>query len=137
MTKEEIQNKINELQKELDALKDEKSDIKRTRIGNLEWSENLGEMSWEEANKKCKELGGRLPTRIELIDLFDNHYDECLKLIKDDCSFFFWSSTEHYHNTDYALNVFLNFGYTYYNAKFNKYKVRCCWDCGIDIDEKL
>ena len=46
--------------------------IKWTKIGNLKWSEDLGEMTWDKAKEKCKEIGGRLPTRVELIDLYDN-----------------------------------------------------------------
>ena len=61
-----------------------------TKIGNLNWSEDLGEMAWYKANEKCKELGGRLPTRVELIDLYDNYREEC-----EGMSDFYWSSTEY------------------------------------------
>jgi hypothetical protein len=36
-------------------------ETKWTKIGDLEWSEDLGEMDWFEAEKICKEMGGRLP----------------------------------------------------------------------------
>ncbi len=92
-----------------------------TKIGDLEWSENLGQMDWFEAKKKCESLGGRLPTRIELLDLYDSHYDECKKL--DDG--FFWSATELSFNTSYAWSVHLHYGSTNFNLKSYSYDVRC------------
>ena len=64
--------------------------IKWTKIGNLKWSEDLGKMNWDKAKEKCQELGGRLPTRVELIDLYDNYREEC-----EGMSDFYWSSTEY------------------------------------------
>ena len=95
-----------------------------TKIGNLKWSEDLGEMNWFEAEKLCKEMGGRLPTRIELFDLVDNHSEE----IEDwDSSYYYWSATTFSSNTQYAWYVNLNYGYTYYSNKTNSanYRVRC------------
>jgi len=89
-----------------------------TRIGNLEWSEDLGEMDWDEATKKCKEMGGRLPTRVELIDLHDNHREECEEMEDG-----YWSSTE--CGSDYAWLVYFLVGNVYYNGKTGSLLVRC------------
>ena len=109
--KEEIEKQITEL---------ENSNIKWTVIGDLEWSECLGEMDWKDAMKKCKEFGGRLPTRIELIDLYDNYQDE----IKDFVSGLYWSSTE--NSETLAHNVSFSSGSSGYSYKTNDYYVRCC-----------
>jgi len=100
-----------------------KKDIKFTRIGNLEWSEDLGEMTWQEAIDKAKEIGARLPTRAELVDLYDNHSTKCQKLIKDSPSNTFWSLTE--GSATAAWRVALGPGYTasYYKTASNQ--VRC------------
>lgn len=99
-----------------------------TKIGNLEWSNDLGEMTWYDAKKKCQKIGGRLPTRVELIDLYDNHPKECQKLVKYQLSSLFWSSTELSVNTSYAWNVALHNGNTYLNTKSTCYDVRCVRD---------
>lgn len=122
------------LQKQIDELKERvrrlESDIKPvqdhtwTKIGDLEWSENLGLMNWEEAKKKCEEMGGRLPTRIELIDLYDNHYNECQKLINNDEGNYFWSATS--SSSTNAYTVYLNDGYTSNGTKYSYTNyVRC------------
>ena len=101
-----------------------KEDISWVRIGDLEWSEDLGEMTWQEAMDKAKELGVRVPTRLELLDLFDNHYEECQELIKDSPSNIFWSAIE--NSATNAWYVSLNFGATSFNRKTTyAYQVRC------------
>ena len=97
--------------------------IKWTKIGNLYWSEVLGLMFWDEGKKKCEELGGRMPSRIELIDLCDNHYDKLKKL--DNPGANFWSSTEHHSGTTPAWYVYLPYGYAYSNPETNRNYVRC------------
>ena len=92
--------------------------IKWTKIGNLKWSEDLGEMAWDKAKEKCKEIGGRLPTRVELIDLYDNHREECKKM--ED---YYWSSTE-YSSYNAWLVVFTN-GHADSNFKDYSFSVRC------------
>jgi hypothetical protein len=94
-----------------------------TEIGDLEWSDDLGELTWEDAKKKCEELGGRLPTRTELVDLYDNHYDECQELIEDSPSYTFWSATE--SSSTAAWAVYLNSGVTGSNVKTFAYQLRC------------
>ena len=71
---------------------EEESKIKWTKIGDLEWSELLCEMTWDEGIAKCEELGNRLPTRIELVDLVDNHREEIKDWKMDD---YYWSSTQY------------------------------------------
>lgn len=101
-------------------------EIKWTKIGDLEWSDNLREMNWEEAMQKAKDIGARLPTRTELVDLFDNHYEESQDLIKDATGYHYWSSTEYNSGTANAWNVYLYSGSTNNNNKTtNRYAVRC------------
>jgi len=99
------------------------------KIGNLEWfEEEFPEMSWFDAVKKCKEAGGRLPTRLELLDLYDNHYEETEKLKLE--GYYFWSATTVSVTTNLAWRVFLHYGYTTINAKTDSayYRVRCVRD---------
>jgi hypothetical protein len=42
------------------------NNVEWTKIGNLGWSKDIGEMDWEKACEECKRLGGRLPARVEL-----------------------------------------------------------------------
>jgi hypothetical protein len=95
---------------------------KWTKIGNLGWSKDIGEMDWEKACEKCKELGGRLPTRLELLDLLDNHRQEAEAM--DD---WYWSSTE--YNSSYAWYVYFHDGdVTSANDKSFSFSVRCVRD---------
>ena len=120
MTKQQALDKIKELQDYV-----EKMDTPTwTKIGDLEWSENLGEMNWHDAVKRCEELGGRLPTRLELIDLYDNHSKECNDLIEGEEYPWYWSSTE-VNSTD-AWSVALNGGNTVYtNKSTTASQIRC------------
>jgi len=86
------------------------------KIGNFEFSEDLGEMNWDDATKKCKEIGGRLPTRGELLDLFDNHREE-LGMVDS-----YWSSTG---GSSYAWSVVFSNGSVSYRNKRNSFSVRC------------
>ena len=128
----EIQKLRDEFNKKLDELKNLIQDNKIekkvkekyafTKIGDLEWSEPLGEMPWEEATKKCEEMGGRLPTRLELLNLVDNHSEE----IEDwDKYNNFWSATTLSNSTQNAWYTYLPSGYTSYSAKTNSYDSRC------------
>ena len=98
--------------------KEESKKVKWTKIGNLEWSENLGKMDWYEAKKKCEKLGGRLPTRVELLDLYDNHHEKCV-----DWSNYYWSSTE--YSDTYAWYQNFSTGTQHNNTKTNTNCVRC------------
>ena len=121
MNKEQIKKRIEELENKVEKLK--QAEMTWQKIGELKWSKNLGEMDWYEANKKCEELGGRLPTRLELIDLVDNHAEE----IEDwDKKYNFWSSTENHINSANAWYVSLNYGNTnYYDKTTSSYYARC------------
>lgn len=99
-----------------------KEETKWQRIGDLEWSRYFDKMNWYDAKKKCEEMGCRLPTRAELVDLVDNHPEE----IKDwDKDYNFWSSTEGYPRVAHAWRVTLHNGYTTNSTKTNLFYVRC------------
>jgi len=120
-----IQKEIQKIKDKLNKLEAELSKDKWQKIGNLEWSEPIGLMTWRKACKKCKEMGGRLPTRIELIDLYDNHQEE----IKDwETGGYFWSATTRSNGTHAAWLVNLPNGYTTYAAKTHEYDSRCVRD---------
>ena len=75
-----------------DATK-EKQAKSTVKIGDLEvMTEDLGEMSWEDAKKACAELGDgwRLPTDEELNILYENKAK-----IGGFASGYYWSSTEY------------------------------------------
>ena len=118
MNTKQILNKLDEIKN----LIQKKTKIKWTKIGNLEWSESLGEMNWHDATKKCEEMGGRLPTRIELIDLVDNHSEEIEDWDKNNT---FWSATTRSNNTHFAWSTDLDGGYTNNILKTTEYDSRC------------
>ena len=91
--------------------------IKWTKIGNLKWSEDLGEMTWDQAKEKCKELGGRLPTKIQLLDLYDNH-SKCREM-----EGFYWASPE--YSSTYAWTVYFRNGSANTSSKYLSFSVRC------------
>ena len=88
----------------------------------LEWGEvSDKQMNWFEAKKWCEEKGKgwRLPTRVELLQAFDEK-------IEGFKGYTFWSSTEGYNNTDNAWGVYLSGGFSYYSTKVTAYYVRAC-----------
>ena len=118
----QIQKLREEFNNKLDKLEAKLVKKKWTKIGNIEWSEPLGEMNWHDAKKKCEEMGGRLPTRIELLDLVDNHSDE----IEDwDTDVYLWSATTQSDNTHNAWHTYLDIGLTFNGNKTNAYDSRC------------
>jgi hypothetical protein len=86
-----------------------------TKIGDLEWSDNLGEMNWNEAMAKAKEIGARLPKRWEIVKAVDENYDDIQELIKNDPSNTFWASTEYSATNAWYVSLFN--GTTYTNTK--------------------
>jgi hypothetical protein len=94
---------------------------KWTKIGNLEWSEELGSMPWEQACEECKRLGGRLPARDKLINLYDNYWNEAR--MKND---WYWSSTE--YNSNSAWYVYFHDGDVNGYSKATSFSVRCVRD---------
>ena len=125
MNTKQILKKLDELKNLIQDNKIEKKVKEKyafTKIGDLEWSEPLGEMNWHEATKKCKEMGGRLPTRLELLNLVDNHSEE----IEDwDKYNNFWSATTPSNLTQSAWYTSLDYGNTYASAKTYSYDSRC------------
>jgi uncharacterized protein (TIGR02145 family) len=98
------------------------NNVEWTKIGNLEWSEYLGEMNWKQACEECKRLGGRLPARDKLINLYDNYWNEA-RMEND----WYWSSTE--YGSSYAWYVYFNSGGVDGNASKNySFSVRCVRD---------
>ena len=81
------------------------------KIGNLEvMTENLGDMSWDEANIACVKVGDgwRLPTKDELKILYENK-----DKIGGFANGYYWSSTETGNDDawgQYFLNGVQSFG---------------------------
>ena len=86
-------------------------------------------MNWQDAKKACEKLGGRLPTRVEFIDLYDNHHEECQELIDDSNYNYFWSMTENGGGDAWYVN--LSNSYTNVSNESTNYQVRCVRE---DID---
>ena len=91
----------------------------RKSINGLEVSDNLGNMSWDDAIIACKKLGAgwRLPTKDELNMLYKNKEE-----IGGFVNYYYWSSTENDFNSAW-FQYFFN-GYQYFNFKFNTNYVR-------------
>jgi len=87
----------------------------------LEWGRvSDTKMTWEEADKWCKEQGGRLPTSLELLQAYFDKIDGFNESA-------FWSATAYpYTGLRYdAMIVFFNVGSVYSgNKTFSQY-VRC------------
>jgi hypothetical protein len=79
----------------------------------------LGEMTWEEAKKACKQLGKgwRLPTRVELLLMYENK-----NIVGGFASSFYWSSTEFDSSNAWKQNFFN--GFQYHGIKYYNYYVR-------------
>ena len=125
MNTKQILKKLDELKNLIQDNKIEKKVKEKyafTKIGDLKWSEPLGEMSWYEATKKCEEMGGRLPTRLELLNLVDNHSEEIEDWNKYNS---LWSATTLSNYTQTAWYTNLNYGYTNTSAKTASYDSRC------------
>ena len=115
-----LQAQLDELKKDIEILKHANG----VAISTQPEDASPEEMNWDDAVKWCADKGGRLPTRLELLDLYDNHREECITLIKDDSSNTFWSSTE--YSASVAWYVYLNFGLTSSNNKSSfSNQVRC------------
>ena len=83
----------------------------------LIWGETSKEpMTWEEAKEWCEEQGGRLPTRLEL----QQAYEDKVEGFKENC---YWSATE--NNRAFAYYVNFYNGNTYFFDKTFAPYVRC------------
>jgi len=78
-------------------------------------------MNWQKANDYCKSLGKgwRLPTRIELIEMYDSGKVDGFKT--DD---YYWSSTTYVIATEYAWYVGFYNGNVNADSMANSYYVR-------------
>ena len=75
-----------------DVTEEKQAKFSTVKIGDLEvMTEDLGEMSWEDAKKACADLGDgwRLPTKDELNILYENK-----DKIGGFATGYYWSSTE-------------------------------------------
>ena len=84
---------------------------------------DLGEMNWEDAKKACADLGGgwRLPTRLELLIMYDNK-DE----IGGFANRYYWSSTK-FGNGSAWIQGFTS-GNQDFGSKVTNYYVRAVRD---------
>ena len=114
-----IEDRIDKLEGKSEVtMKEKHAWIHGTRIGKLDWSEDLGKMDHNNAIKKCEEMGGRLPSRVELMNLYDNHREECKEMTGG-----YWSSTE--FNSSNAWYVYFKAGSGTTTYKTNSFSVRC------------
>jgi hypothetical protein len=90
---------------------------------NYFFSVYQGEMSWDEANKKCNSIGSRLPTIDELKDAYNAGITKSWNKYGGD----YWSSTPYY--TPYCAECFYKlegvYGGTVYQYRNRRYYVRC------------
>ena len=79
----------------------------------------LGEMNWEDAKEACANLGigWRLPTRLELLLMYNNQYE-----LGGFANNYYWSSTE--FNTTNAYFFLFTYGNANYTIKYNTFSVR-------------
>jgi hypothetical protein len=86
----------------------------------LIWGKSSTEkMNWQDAKEWCEQEGGRLPTRSELVQAYDDEE----KGFKDDD---YWSATTYRYNTASAWSVYFNSGFVgTYNKTTSLYYARC------------
>jgi len=84
----------------------------------LEWSGTAPRtMKWEDAIDWCVSVGGRLPTRVELLTLVDDSlYDPCTK-IPSSRSCNYWSASTYKPNPGFAWFVGVSDGYVFADNK--------------------
>ena len=104
-------------------------------IENLQvWPEDLGEMTWDEAMEKVKELGEgwRLPTIEEFKETLYPNRDRIPKLEES----YYWSSSESNAN---FVRYFLFFnGSAFFNSnKYTTYYVRAVRDFNAEVALEL
>lgn len=103
--------------------------IKDNQTG-LEWGPSSKEsLNFKDAEKYCKENGGRLPTRVELESIQDlTKYNPCIDkdIFKDTFSSWYWSSTKCAWNSSVSWCVSFYDGLViYYLESYDDY-VRPC-----------
>ncbi len=83
------------------------------------WSDYQGEMNWNAANKKCANLGMRLPTRVEMEAAYKAKATVSWK--KD--GYWFWTSEEYSKGDAYYFDVGLGLVVDHLKEEVNH--VRC------------
>jgi hypothetical protein len=80
------------------------SEIQKARedLGAKKFSEYQGQLTWNDANKKCKSLKMRLPTITELKEAYESGITKSWQ--KDGSNY--WSSTPYVAERYYGLNVY-------------------------------
>ena len=97
---------------------EEKNSSFPNRWGALRWSKvSKHEMNWDEATEYCEKLGGRLPTKSELAELYATGNAPSKE--------WFWSSTTYAGGTDYAWVVSFDNGVVRPDDKINDSYIRC------------
>jgi hypothetical protein len=101
--------------------------VRDTLVG-VEWGPSSDKtMNWDQANKYCAKLGGRLPEVNELQSLVDYTKKEPAinaEIFPDTKSSWYWSGTQHQSWTDSAWCVDVYYGIVGYNDKGIGYCVR-------------
>ena len=100
--------------------KQKKQRVKQTTEKIIYWGETADkEINWEDGKEWCEKQGGRLPTKIELLQAYEEEVDGFV-------ASYYWSATEANANT--AYNVYFSNCTTYYTNKTNAFNVRCVFD---------
>tara|TARA_R110001599_G_scaffold90904_5_gene238957 strand:+ start:2029 stop:2436 length:408 start_codon:yes stop_codon:yes gene_type:complete len=88
------------------------------------YPDNLGKMSWKSAVKICDDLGDgwRLPTRLELLIMYDNKYE-----IGGFDDQLYWSSTE-FGNNDAWIQDFLDGSQDIFDKDYPNFYMRAIRD---------
>ena len=97
------------------------SEIQKARedLGAKKFSEYQGQLTWNDANKKCKSLKMRLPT----IDELKKAYEAGITNSWQTDGSLYWSSTPYDAESYYVLNV--DYGRTGYDTRRYSDGVRC------------
>jgi hypothetical protein len=125
-----ILSRIDNLEKELAILKQNKQSMRTLVVGDLEWQADVPEKNFtlEEAKEYAASLGAgwRLPTIKELLTLVDYEKLNPACSVFPDCpSEWYWSSSAYSGSTTYAWRVCFNDGTTYnYDVSYTS-RVRC------------
>lgn len=116
---------INGQEYQLTPIKQEKKLVVKRDFNFEIYHDELGEMSWDEAVEKVKELGDgwRLPTLTELQLIWESEHKDLFK--KES----YWSSSEYYSSIAWVF--FFYDGNTYGIDKNDDYYVRAVRDLTI------
>ena len=95
--------------------------IQETTAKTIEWGKSSEDtMNWNETKEWCKKQGGRLPTRLELLQA----YVDKVKGFKTDA--IYWSATE--YSNSYAWIQSFDTGVQFYTNKGGYNYVRCVFE---------